>query len=297
MIAELWITKCCSKLTLCEGGSVLEIRGSSSGYRSGCRKAPMATTTTLPALIQAEGLEMASQCTSWIPGRWPAPGTHEVKWSAWHLLLHIITHYIIFLHWSLLHILIISIFTSFLQVLPIITLPIITYYYKFVITYYYVIITSLLRRHHIITTNGKSCNNDYYALLRHYYTRAYHYPSLHISVSRTCRWAGAHLACVVSRNGQHPVVPWSPKQTRTCIGKKAQISAAKLHYNPQIWCYFAISLISLAEWLSHIILQFACHSVWTTTTLKQFRNFTLLLQTYFIFAIIQHVRNNSACSQ
>ena len=34
-----------------------------------------------------------------------------------------------------------------------------------------------------------------------------------------CR-AGASVACVVSHMGQHPVVPWSPKQTQTHIGKQ-----------------------------------------------------------------------------
>ena len=37
------------------------------------------------------------------------------------------------------------------------------------------------------------------------------------------RRAGASLACVVSRNGQHPVVRWSPEQART-LERKCKIT-------------------------------------------------------------------------
>ena len=88
------------------------------------------------------------------------------------------------------------------SLLPIITLPIITYYCKFIIMHYYILITSLLHPYYILITNGKSCYNDsiivcshpllhhYYLLLLHYYTSVYNYPLLPISVSRTCRWKG-----------------------------------------------------------------------------------------------------------
>ena len=63
--------------------------------------APIATNTNSPALIQAEELETAAQCTLWIPGRWAGPATPEVQWSAardhYYILFYIITHYIVIL--------------------------------------------------------------------------------------------------------------------------------------------------------------------------------------------------------
>ena len=56
--------------------------------------------------------------------------------------------------------------------------------------------------------------------------------------------AGSNLACVVSRNSQHPVVPWSPKQTPTHIGKKSEsyITICKFEAISQFHIYFTNKL-------------------------------------------------------
>ena len=91
---------------------------------------------------------------------------------------------------------------------------------------------------------------------------------------------GVSLACVVSSNCQHSLVPWSPKQTRRLIGIKVQNYITKL----QIWSYFTFS-----HWWANI--QHFNHYI-TSWCLKHFRNFTLILQIYLISTIIQHVSNH-----
>ena len=115
---------------------------------------PITTTRTLQSLIQAEGLESAAQCTSWIPGRWPGPATHEVQIVQWSgacdicycTLLHIVLYYYmdhccillpyLFLHHFLLE-------SAAEQIM---------YFYKFIIAYYYNIITTLLQHYYNIFT-------------------------------------------------------------------------------------------------------------------------------------------------
>ena len=43
--------------------------------------APIAKTTTSPALIQAELLESTASCTSWIPGHWAGPAASSDPWT------------------------------------------------------------------------------------------------------------------------------------------------------------------------------------------------------------------------
>ena len=109
--------------------------------------APIATTTTSSALIQAEGLETTALCALWIPGCWAGPTTpevHEVQRvlviTYYWTLLHIILYYYIHYYYVLLCFLFFIINTSLLRI---ITLAIVTYYYKIIITYYYIIISSL----------------------------------------------------------------------------------------------------------------------------------------------------------
>ena len=103
--------------------------------------APIAATTTLPALMQAEELETAALCTLWTPGRWAGQVTPEVQWSvasrcdSQTFVLHIITYYIILLHPPLLCIITISIFVI-TSLLHIITFAIITHYSLLCITWF-----------------------------------------------------------------------------------------------------------------------------------------------------------------
>ena len=95
--------------------------------------------------------------------------------------------------------------------LYIITLAIITYYYKFIITYYYIIITSLLHmvNHVIMIPLTRVMQRvkppllfHYYPLLRHYFQGAHYYSLLHISVFRRCR-------CQAHHQLMH-MTPWFP---------------------------------------------------------------------------------------
>ena len=88
-------------------------------------------------------------CPMCFVNSWVLGWSHD-PWSAWsaacdwyYILLDIITDYTVLLYLPLLRIIPLSIFIFNTSLLRIITLAIVTYYYKIIITYYYIIISSL----------------------------------------------------------------------------------------------------------------------------------------------------------
>ena len=121
----------------------------------GCRNGAHRYNHDLASADSSRGAgESTARCTSWILRHWPGPASYEVQWSeagdiCYFTSLHIVLYFCIYHYYILFSFRVLRHYYKFLHI---ITLPIITYFYKSIVTYCYIIITSSWHNYHIIMT-------------------------------------------------------------------------------------------------------------------------------------------------